>query len=175
MCLRFEVARPCRRAARKRLPHSMDGPALSVVVFDVVLPKVDGFTRWQQVRRTAQRHDTALVARTGYPLDVSARRRLSDLGGPPCFRNRYQRIQAEYREMPCLNLSLPQAARLWNVPRSRMRMRCQAFKRSSMLNGASSNLHRVTRGHETRRTRQKNLPFVGTSSSGRNLFQPSRS
>ena len=29
-----------------------------------------------------------------------------------------QRIRAEYEEMPCLRLTLPQAARFWNVDRA---------------------------------------------------------
>jgi hypothetical protein len=44
--------------------------------------------------------------------------RSNDLGATPALAEAIVRVEAEYREMPGLSLTLPQAARLWGLDRS---------------------------------------------------------
>jgi hypothetical protein len=57
------------------------------------------------------------AARLTRSLERNGHARKTDPGTPPALQELFRQIAAEYREMPGLSLTLPQAQRLWGLDR----------------------------------------------------------
>ncbi len=71
------------------------------------------------VRTTAETREEIgkEAARLAKPPEENWDSRKTEPGTPPALHELFQRIEREYREMPGLSLTLPQAERLWGLDR----------------------------------------------------------